>query len=100
MNFWTVELLGQGSRRDILDAIAQYISDEALDKGKGAIDTSSWTREYPAVPRQLNSCDCGVFSTQFASFIGAGKEMDFTQDDMLYFRVQVRLASFRLVGEE
>ncbi|CAD7704767.1 unnamed protein product [Ostreobium quekettii] len=78
-----------GVRRDILDVVGRYISDEAMDKGKRAIDTSGWSREYPAVPRQENGCDCGVFATQFASFVGAGQEMDFTQENMKYFRIQV-----------
>lgn len=85
-----LHVVWQGKRRDILDVIGRYISDEAMDKGKSAIETSGWSREYPAVPRQQNGCDCGVFTTQFASFVGAGKELDFTQENMKYFRIQVR----------
>jgi len=38
------------------------------------------------IPHQLNGSDCGVFSCKFADFVSRDKFVDFTQENMPYFR--------------
>ena len=38
------------------------------------------------VPQQNNLCDCGVFVCQFMNYISRNKKIDFTYDDIFYFR--------------
>jgi Ulp1 family protease len=49
-----------------------------------------WPRHFPKdIPRQLNGCDCGVFTLLFANHAGADRPMRFSQGDMDGCRVRV-----------
>ncbi|GMH39119.1 hypothetical protein BSKO_07017 [Bryopsis sp. KO-2023] len=57
----------QGKRADVVQAICQYLKDEALDKKGEHWDMSEWEHIYSKnIPRQKNGCDCGVFSLMYA----------------------------------
>jgi hypothetical protein len=50
------------------------------DKRGEAWDTASWQVLHPTnIPRQTNSCDCGVFSLLFCNRLGLGQPFDFLQ---------------------
>ncbi|XP_026469535.1 LOW QUALITY PROTEIN: sentrin-specific protease 2-like [Ctenocephalides felis] len=49
--------------------------------------SSTWTKEtVKDIPQQMNGCDCGVFSCMFAEYICRGAKINFSQNDMKYFR--------------
>ncbi len=80
-----------------LAALARWLRDEFMDKRKEAReDVLAWPREFPAVPRQLNGCDCGIFALLFADHAARGAPMRFTQADMLDFRVKLCADILRL----
>ena len=55
-------------------------------------------------PQQRNGSDCGVFMTQTAEHLARGAALDFTQDDMEYFRrrmvLEIRDASESVENSE
>lgn len=91
-----------GGDRTCLEMLAQYITDEAQHKRGQVLDTTAWPRSFPrdATPRQLNGCDCGVFTVKFADYLARGRPLDFTQENMPYFRqrivAEVRAGAMRL----
>jgi Ulp1 family protease len=45
---------------------------------------------YPSkCPKQTNSYDCGVFTCKYMEYLSRDKKLDFNQDDMNYFRIQI-----------
>ncbi|XP_074113025.1 uncharacterized protein LOC141536419 [Cotesia typhae] len=76
-----------GENPKCLYALKRYIEDESLDKKKQKYDASDWTLEsMKDIPQQMNGSDCGVFSCTFAEFICANRKLNFSQDNMPYFR--------------
>ncbi|XP_026469543.1 sentrin-specific protease 1-like [Ctenocephalides felis] len=76
-----------GSNKGVLDMAENYLKEESLDKKKVTLDTSTWTKEtVKDIPQQMNGCDCGVFSCMFAEYICRGAKINFSQNDMKYFR--------------
>jgi Ulp1 family protease len=75
--------------KDICEALAKYVADEAKAKKNEDIDTSEWPVEFPAVPRQLNGVDCGMFTILFAEYASRGASFSFSQAHIEYFRVKV-----------
>lgn len=76
--------------RQIMKDMLQYIRDEAKNKLNEDWDTSDWEMEAPEVPRQDNTCDCGVFAVKFADAIGKGREVgDVTADRMPFLRRRI-----------
>ena len=60
------------------------------EKYSGLADISHWSwTQRTDVPLQRNSIDCGVFSLLFALFIAMGREFDFSQSDISYFRRKI-----------
>ena len=73
-----------------LDAIQQYIAQESLIKKHKKIDFTDWKIEsVPDIPQQNNSSDCGVFCCVFAEYLCAGKTLNFSSEDMPYFRKKI-----------
>lgn len=69
------------------------------DKLKEDWDCQSWPEMYPRnIPRQLNGCDCGVFSLLFCNRLGAGMAFDFAQAD-LEINARVKVACELLDGK-
>lgn len=78
--------MGSGNPR-CLAALRQYLEDESMDKRKKPYDTSDWKLiSEKDIPQQHNGSDCGVFSCTFAEHICANKKLNFSQDNMPYFR--------------
>lgn len=83
--------MGQPNKR-VLDALEQYLKDESKDKRQKPFDTSDWRLESVAdCPRQMNGSDCGVFSCMFAEYVTRNHRINFTQDNMRYFREKMIL---------
>ena len=83
--------MGQPNRR-VLEALVQYLKDESMDKRKEAFSTEGWLIEsVPDCPRQMNGSDCGVFSCMFAEYISRDHRINFTQENMPYFRQKMVL---------
>ncbi|GAQ88288.1 SUMO protease [Klebsormidium nitens] len=77
----------RASPETVLEDLAQYIMDEAEDKGTGPIDTSDWERVYHTdKPQQGNNSDCGMFMLKFADFVSRDAPITFSQKEMWYFR--------------
>lgn len=70
----------QGKDELLLLHLAQWLTDEALDKREEVWDVLSWPRYHPQnIPRQRNGCDCGVFAVMFADYLGLGRPMHWGQ---------------------
>ncbi|CAM6088342.1 unnamed protein product [Calypogeia fissa] len=77
----------KGGDRSVLDVLARYITDETKDKDCKVLDASTWEQGFPKnIPEQRNGCDCGMFMVKYADFHSRGAPLQFTQDDMEYFR--------------
>eukprot|EP00887_Chlorella_sp_A99_P004848 scaffold4.g4848.t1 len=70
-----------GEDHACLAHLARWLADEFQSKhGQQRADVLDWPREFPkAIPQQLNGCDCGVFTMLFASHLGAGAPLAFSQ---------------------
>lgn len=80
-----------------LKATLRYFEDEWNAKGKpGEFDKNEWTlKETPYdYPQQKNGFDCGVFTCTCADFLSAGRETEFTQNDVTKMR---RLIALRIL---
>ncbi|MPC27623.1 Sentrin-specific protease 1 [Portunus trituberculatus] len=76
-----------GDNPECLKLILEYLEAEHLDKKKTPYKTAAWKLECPKnIPEQMNGSDCGVFSCTFAEFKSRLSPLDFTQEDMPYFR--------------
>ncbi|XP_029637096.1 uncharacterized protein LOC115212363 isoform X1 [Octopus sinensis] len=74
-------------RDDAMDAILNYLREEMKTKKNIEMDTNCWVKvNMKNIPLQENMSDCGVFSCIYAEYISRGDKMDFTQEDMPYFR--------------
>lgn len=70
-----------------LQVLKQYLQDEYVDKKKKTFEFLGWNCEcMKNIPLQMNGSDCGVFSCMFAEYICSNKKLDFSQEDMPYFR--------------
>lgn len=72
------------------DTLINYLKEESMDKRKTEFDTENW-RSINAftedkIPTQHNSSDCGVFACTYAEYLTREAKLDFTQDQMDYFR--------------
>ena len=80
------------SGRKYLEAARQWIVDEAKDKkGIANYDVSDWElidRE-PHVPQQMNGADCGVFVILCADFLSENLYLDYTQEDIEFYRRKI-----------
>lgn len=72
---------------EAMDAILDYLKEEMKAKKNIEMDINCWVKvNMKNIPLQENLSDCGVFSCIYAEYISRGAQMDFTQEDMPYFR--------------
>ena len=79
-----------GDAPAVTAALARWAVDEAADKNVDLPDLpppGDWKVMLPAVPRQANGCDCGMFALRFAECAARGVPPDFTQADMPSLRL-------------
>ncbi|GAB4843607.1 hypothetical protein Ancab_013571 [Ancistrocladus abbreviatus] len=94
--FQYLDSLG-GRDNYVLNLLARYYVDEAKDKSAQDIDISSWEHEFVKdLPVQENGFDCGVFMIKYADFYSRGLGLQFSQDDMPYFRLRTVKEILRL----
>lgn len=76
-----------GPNNKCLNALANYLVAEHLDKKGSKYDVSDFILEnMDNIPQQMNGSDCGMFSCTFAEFITRNAKPTFKQDDMPYLR--------------
>jgi len=88
---------GTSDSYGFLKATLRYFEDEWNAKGKpGKFEKNEWTlKETPYdYPQQKNGFDCGVFTCTCADFLSAGRETEFTQNDVTKMR---RLIALRIL---
>ena len=66
------------------------------EKGRPAPDLNLWEdvvfeKEWGVTPVQHNNNDCGVFMTRTIEYIARGALLDFTANEMNYFRRRMAL---------
>eukprot|EP00794_Sanderia_malayensis_P003544 gene3544-4047_t len=77
----------KGDNVQCISALRNYIMEEHKDKKKSSLNINEWSEILPKnIPEQLNGCDCGVFACKYAECLTRGSELNFTQNDMPYFR--------------
>jgi sentrin-specific protease 1 len=70
-----------------LQVLKQYLYEESIDKKKITFDFLDWNFEcIKDIPQQMNGSDCGVFSCMFAEYVCANRDLNFSQEQMPYFR--------------
>ncbi len=57
-----LQVVGSVEGMEVLDNLAQWVTDDALDKDGLEVDTSMWPRIIGDCPQQKNDSDCGVFA--------------------------------------
>lgn len=73
-----------------LQSLKEYFKQEHFDKKKRFLDLSNWKFEnVQNIPKQNNDSDCGVFSCMYAEFLCAKRELNFSQNNMQYFRKKI-----------
>nr|XP_022308808.1 sentrin-specific protease 1-like [Crassostrea virginica] len=76
-----------GNNQGCLNALKEYLCAESLDKKKQKFDLSEWRTEIAKdIPQQMNGSDCGMFACKFAEYITREAQINFTQENMPYFR--------------
>ena len=82
-----------GGDGGVLANLRRYITDEHLDKKKASWDDAGWTDHtwHAGTPRQRNGWDCAVFMCKTADYYAQDARLDFSQDDMDYFRRRLAL---------
>jgi len=69
-----------------LSAILGYLQSEHLSKKGSELNVTNFAKEIVDCPQQENGADCGIFACKFAEFISREAPVNFTQEDMPYYR--------------
>lgn len=70
-----------------LNKLAEFLKFESLNKKKVQFDMSDWKmNNVQNIPLQEVDGDCAVFSCMFAEFVTRKLPIEFTQNDIPYFR--------------
>ena len=89
----------RGSGATYLRTLRRWLGEEHKDKKGGAeYDTSGWsdvTWKQGETPQQHNGSDCGVFMTRTADYLARDAQLDFTQEEMEYWRRRMVLEILR-----
>jgi len=104
-NHWTLALVNFCDKRiEYYDSLSEnpspaawlanlrhYLKDEHLRKHKTTWDDAGWTDHVwrPSLhrmPQQLNDWDCGMFMCKTVDYLSQDAKLNFSQDDMPYFR--------------
>ena len=83
----------RGNDGGVLANLRRYMMDEHLDKKNASWDDAGWTDHtwHAGTPRQRNGWDCAVFMCKTADYYAQDARLDFSQDDMDYFRRRLAL---------
>lgn len=77
----------KGHNPECLQALKQYLVQEAADKKQMVYDMSGWhCITHKNIPAQQNGSDCGVFMCMYARHLARSKPFSFSQDDMPIIR--------------
>ncbi|XP_018493709.1 uncharacterized protein LOC100899261 [Galendromus occidentalis] len=78
----------QGNRNDdCLEMLRDYLADEISHKKKSELNFDQWRLSNEQdIPLQQNGSDCGVFALKYADYAARDAKIDFTQEDMPYYR--------------
>ena len=66
----------------LIEIFSDYIN-------KKSFEIKKWDYIEYECPKQNNSYDCGVFVCKFIDYISRDQNLDFTQDDISYFRILI-----------
>lgn len=76
-----------GHNMPALSAILNYLKEEHLKRKGMELDLTNFAKEIvPDCPQQENGADCGIFACKVAEFISRDVPVNFSQDDMPYYR--------------
>jgi sentrin-specific protease 1 len=83
-----------GSGKRYLDAMLQWLVDEAREKKGELLDPEQWklSDREQNVPQQQNGYDCGVFSIMCADYVSDNLPLSYVQEDMQNNRVKIAAA--------
>jgi sentrin-specific protease 1 len=84
------EYLVRGERlSNTLSTIQQ--NDNLGSEYTGSVNSQNeWEyRNIKNIPKQENSWDCGVYLCKYMEYISRNEEINFSQEDMNYFRIQI-----------
>jgi sentrin-specific protease 1 len=71
----------------LLHTVLDYLKQEHRDKKKCELDSDRWTLSHADnIPKQENGYDCGLFLLKYAQCLARGQPLDFSQDNMDFFR--------------
>eukprot|EP00042_Codosiga_hollandica_P044193 m.431161 g.431161 ORF g.431161 m.431161 type:complete len:560 (-) comp56734_c0_seq12:57-1736(-) len=70
-------------------SIRKYLDEESRGKRQVPFDFSGWTDVLGTSPKQTNCVDCGVFACQAARCLASGSPLNYSQNDMKYFRTRM-----------
>ena len=74
----------------IIVATLRFLGDEAI-KNNHVFNPNDWTMISMGIstPQQRNGCDCGMFVVINVDFLMDDLELNFSQEDMDYFRIRL-----------
>ena len=76
-----------GHNMPALSLILEYLKVEHLKKRKTELDARQYVREIVEdSPKQENEDDCGIFACKAAEFLSRDVTLQFSQQDMPYYR--------------
>ena len=75
-----------GHNMPALSAILNYLREEHLRKKGEELNLSRFAKEIVDCPQQENGADCGIFACKVADYISREATVNFSQEDMPYFR--------------
>ena len=80
-----------GERSSELRLLMWYLRQEAWERNQTEVDLDGFVQvsRVKNLCRQDNSVDCGVFTVMYAEYLSRRSAIDFTQEDMEYFRCKV-----------
>ncbi|RWR76248.1 serine/threonine-protein phosphatase 7 long form [Cinnamomum micranthum f. kanehirae] len=71
----------------LVERYIDWLNDRFMQFGWS--DPMVWTKCRMECPMQTNSVDCGIFVMAYARHIALGLPMDFTKNDMYYYRAKI-----------
>jgi len=76
-----------GQNNNCLNALKTYLLEEHKDKKKSELCLDGWRFScLQDIPQQMNGSDCGMFTCKFAEYASRRAPINFSQDNMPYFR--------------
>ncbi|XP_074602216.1 sentrin-specific protease 1-like [Brevipalpus obovatus] len=76
-----------GENEEVLRVIMDYWENEYKTRKGEVLDTSKWKSQVVKnIPRQANTCDCGVYLCKFSERLAANKPFNFSQRHIPFIR--------------